>query len=51
MASRNPQITFTILRCLKGWTRRSPPFGRSFVALFATMRVIASLELPWAESL
>jgi hypothetical protein len=21
-----PKLTFTILRCLKGWTRRSPPF-------------------------
>jgi hypothetical protein len=31
-------------------TRRSPPFGRSLVALFTTMRMIASLELPSAKS-
>jgi hypothetical protein len=50
MASRNPRLDVYDPKPLAVMDQALPPFGRSVVALFATMPMIASLELLSAES-
>ena len=50
MASRNPQIDIYDPRMLEGMDQAFAAIWAIVLARFATMRMIASLELPWAES-